>query len=195
MIKSWRQKWNQGDFPFLIVQLANYGIPDENPQKSNWAELREAQFKATNVKNVGLACTIDIGNEMNIHPTYKQEVGRRLMLTSLKVAYNMDVVYSGPTYKSIRVIDTKIEISFDNIGGGLIAKDKFGNLNEFAIAGADKHFVWAKAKIVGDKVIVYNEKVQSPVAVRYAWSNNPSQANLYNKEGLPVIPFRTDEWQ
>ncbi len=195
MIKGWRQEWNQGDFPFLIVQLANYGIPDEKPSKSNWAELREAQFKATNLENVGLACTIDIGNEMDIHPTNKQEVGQRLMLTSLKVAYNMDVVYSGPTYKSKKIFDNKVEISFDNIGSGLIAKDKFGDLNEFAIAGVDKKFVWAKAKIVGDKVIVYNEKVQSPVAVRYAWSNNPSQANFYNKEGLPVIPFRTDEWK
>lgn len=194
MINGWRKEWKQGAFPFLIVQLANYGTPDENPIKSNWAELREAQFKATNLGNVGLACTIDIGKEMNIHPTNKQEVGRRLMLTSLKVAYNMDVVYSDPTYKSKKIIDNKIEISFDNISGGLVAKDKFGNLNEFAIAGKDRKFVWAKANIVGDKVVVHSERVQNPVAVRYAWSDNPSQANLYNIEGLPAIPFRTDEW-
>ncbi|MDO5980204.1 sialate O-acetylesterase [Flavivirga spongiicola] len=194
MIDGWRSKWNQANFPFLIVQLANYGPLADSPVESNWADQREAQFSTLKTPNTGLAVTIDIGNTMDIHPTNKQDVGHRLMLSSLKVAYNKNVVHSGPTYKSMEIIDNKIVIHFENTGSGLIAKDKFGYLKEFAIAGNDKKFVWAKAFVEGNKIIVFNEDVSNPVAVRYAWSDNPLEANLYNKEGLPAIPFRTDDW-
>jgi len=143
---------------------------------------------------VGITCTIDLGDAMDIHPTKKQEVGRRLMLSALKNAYNNKNTVISPNYKSMEIADNKIIVSFENIGGGLITKNKFGYVSEFAIAGKDKKFVWAKAKIAGNKVIVYNKKVQNPVAVRYAWSGNPAQVNLYNKEGIPVMPFRTDDW-
>ena len=195
MINGWRHKWKQGNFPFLIVQLPNFGNPNEEmPQNSDWSKLRESQFKATNLPNTDIVVTIDLGEAMNIHPINKQEVGRRTMLKALKLAYNMNVVSSGPTYKSIVLRENKAEISFENIGSGLFTNNKFGYISEFAIAGDDKKFVWAKAYIEGNKVIVYNDKIHNPVAVRYAWSSNPSQSNLYNKEGLPAAPFRTDEW-
>lgn len=195
MINGWRNKWNQGDFPFLIVQLANYGMQETIPIQSNWAELREAQLKTLKVSKTGLAVTIDLGNAMDIHPTNKQEVGQRLMLSALKVAYGKDVVYSGPIYKSMELIDGKAVISFKNVGSGLISKSKFGYLNEFAIAGEDSQFVWAKAFIKDEKVVVFNENIKNPIAVRYAWSANPDEANLYNKEGLPASPFRTEDWE
>ena len=196
MINGWRKKWNQADLPFLIVQLPNFGTPnEEKPENGNWAEFREVQFNSTKLKNVGITCTIDLGDAMDIHPTKKQEVGRRLMLSALKTAYNKKHTVISPNYKSIKITDNKAIISFENVGGGLITKNKFGYLSEFAIAGKDKKFVWAKAYIVGDKVFVYSDKVQNAVAVRYAWSGNPAQINFYNKEGLPVMPFRTDNWE
>lgn len=196
MIKGWRKSWGQNDFPFLIIQLPNFGNPNEKvPQNSDWTKLREAQLiSANNTSNTDFVVTIDLGDAMDIHPTKKQEVGRRSMLAALKLAYNRDILSSGPIYKSAKILDDKIEISFENIGTGLITKNKFRFVSEFAIAGEDKKFVWAKAYIEGDKVIVYNNKVKKPIAVRYAWSENPSQINLYNKEGLPAAPFRTDNW-
>ncbi len=196
MIKGWRKEWKQGDFPFLIVQLPNFGNPiDPKPLNSSWSKFREAQFNVKNTtSNTDIVVTIDLGDAMNIHPTNKQEVGRRSMLTALKLAYFMDVVSSGPIYKSAKLLDNKIEISFKNIGSGLKTNNKFGYISEFEIAGEDKEFVWAKAYLEDDKVKVYSEKVKKPVAVRYAWSGNPSQVNLCNKEGLPAAPFRTDDW-
>lgn len=192
MIKGWRKRWNQGHFPFLVVQLANYGPQSPSPENDNWAELRDAQTQTLKVDNTGLAVTIDIGSEMDIHPTNKQEVGKRLMLNALKVGYNKNVVASGPCFKSYKVDGDRIIIEFDNVGGGLVSSDKFGYLKEFAIAGRDNKFVWAKAYIQQNKVIVYSPQVKKPVAVRYAWSANPADVNLYNKEGLPAVPFRTD---
>ncbi|OGV60146.1 MAG: hypothetical protein A2X45_13250 [Lentisphaerae bacterium GWF2_50_93] len=208
MINDWRREWAQAepgrDFPFLIVQLANFLAPAAKPEESGWAELREAQsMTASGVKDCGLALAIDIGDAKDIHPRNKQDVGKRLELSALKVAYGQDVVFSGPTYDSMKVDGDKIVLSFKNIGGGLVAKD--GDLKQFAIAGDDpsspegsatasKVFVWAKAKIDGDKVIVWSEEVKKPVAARYAWANNPEGCNLYNKEGLPAVPFRTDDW-
>ncbi|MCA9735209.1 MAG: sialate O-acetylesterase [Deferribacteres bacterium] len=195
MIEGWRQAWKQGDFPFFFVQLAGYGFPNKKPGQSGWAELREAQLKTLSLPNTGMAVTIDLGDKMDIHPTNKQEVGRRLALSASKVAYGKDVVYSGPVYDSMEIKDGKIYINFRHIGSGLVTKDKFGYLKEFAIAGADKNFVWAKAFIQDNQVVVFCEDVKEPVAVRYSWSSNPSQANLYNKEGLPASPFRTDSWE
>ena len=140
-----------------------------------------------------MAVTTDIGEWNDIHPLNKEDVGKRLALAAQKVAYgDKKVVYSGPIYQSMKIEGNKIILTFTNIGGGLIAKGG-GELKYFAIAGADKKFVWAKAKIKGNKIIVWNDSVTNPVAVRYAWADNPEGANLYNKEGLPASSFRTDE--
>jgi sialate O-acetylesterase len=194
LIKDWRKNWQQGDFPFLFVQLPNFMEAEPQPSEHGWALLREAQLKALSVPNTGMAVTIDIGEWNDVHPLNKKDVGKRLALAAQKVAYgDEEVVYSGPLYKSMEVDGSKIILTFTNIGSGLIAKggDK---LKHFAIAGVDKKFVWAEAKIIGDKVIVWNDNIINPVAVRYAWAGNPDGANLYNKEGLPASPFRTDDY-
>jgi sialate O-acetylesterase len=193
LINDWREKWNEGNFPFLIVQLPNFMEAKSQPSESNWALLREAQLKALALPNTGLAVTVDIGEWNDIHPLDKYDVGKRLALVAEKIAYDdNNVVYSGPIYQSAKIEGNKIILSFNNTGRGLIAKG--GKLKEFAIAGADKKFVWASAKIEGDKVVVWNDAVKNPVAVRYAWADNPAGANLYNKEALPASPFRTDDW-
>ena len=194
MINDWREKWNEGNFPFVYVQLPNYGEAKSEPSESGWALLQEAQLKTLSVPNTAMAVTIDIGEWNDIHPLDKKDVGKRLFLGAEKVAYgDNNVIYSGPIYKSMKVDRNKIILSFEDVDGGLVAKG--GNeLKQFAIAGADKHFVWAKAKIEGDKVIVWNDNIPNPVAVRYAWADNPTGANLYNKGGLPASPFRTDKW-
>jgi len=193
LITDWRNKWKQGDFPFLIVQLPNYMDSKNVPEESKWAEMREAQsLAASSLKNCGLAVTIDLGEAHDVHPLNKKDVGYRLALAAENIAYHeKSIVYSGPVYESMKVVNNKIELTFSNIGSGLIANDG-KELTRFAIAGADKKFVWAKATIVGDKVIVESHEVSNPVAVRYAWANNPIGCNLYNKEGLPASPFRTD---
>jgi sialate O-acetylesterase len=195
MIDNWREKWNNPNLVFLLVQLANFMQPKPQPGNSEWAELREAQLMTLETPLTGMAVTIDIGEADNIHPRNKQDVGYRLSLAARKIAYNEDIVYSGPVYRSFRIIDNKIELEFDYTGSGLMAQDKYGYLKGFTIAGADQQFHWAKAFIEGDKVIVYSEAVPEPVAVRYAWADNPDDANLYNKEGLPASPFRTDSWK
>jgi sialate O-acetylesterase len=193
LIADWRAKWKQGDFPFLYVQLANFMEAKDQPTESSWAELREAQLKTLDVANTAMAVAIDIGEWNDIHPLNKEDVGKRLALAAQKVAYgDEEVVYSGPIYQSMKIQDNKIIITFTNIGSGLTAKGD-GELKHFAIAGSNKEFVWAKAKIEGDKVIVCNVNITNPVAVRYAWADNPEGANLYNKEGLPASPFRTDK--
>jgi len=190
MIKNWRDAWHQGDFPFLFVQLANYMQSEPQPVESDWAELREAQLMTLSVPNTGMAVTIDIG-EPDIHPKNKQDVGKRLALWALAKTYGKNIVYSGPIYKSMKVDGNKAILTFDNVGSGLMAKGD--SLKGFAIAGADKKFVWADAKIEGDTVVASSDKVVSPASVRYAWAINPV-CNLYNKEGLPATPFRTDTW-
>jgi sialate O-acetylesterase len=192
LIKDWRARFGQGDFPFYIVQLANFMPRAEQPGDSEWAELREAQaLTAKNVPNSGLAVAIDIGEAGDIHPRNKQDVGKRLALEALAKTYKQPIVSSGPDFREAKVEGHAIRLSFDHVGGGLEAKD--GVLKGFAIAGADKNFVWADAEIHGGSVVVSSPRVQDPVAVRYAWANNP-EATLFNKEGLPAIPFRTDEW-
>lgn len=192
LIADWRQKWNQEDFPFLYVQLANFMQAKNEPSESGWAMLREAQLKTLAMPDTGMAVITDIGEWNDIHPLNKEDVGKRLALAAQKIAYGeKGVVYSGPIYKSMKIEGNKIIISFTNVGSGLIAKG--GELKYFAIAGADKKFVWAKAKIEADKVVVWNDKIANPASVRYAWADNPEGANLYNKEGLPASCFRTDE--
>jgi sialate O-acetylesterase len=195
MINNWREKWRNPDLVFLFVQLANYKQPALIPGNSDWAELREAQLMTLSVPKTGMAVIIDIGEANDIHPRNKQDVGYRLSLAARKIAYNEDLVYSGPIFKSYTVNGSKIEIEFDHIGSGLIARDKYGYLKGFTIAGEDQQFKWAKAYIHDNKVIVFSEDVKTPVAVRYAWADNPDDANLYNKEGLPASPFRTDKWK
>ncbi|MCB9041573.1 MAG: sialate O-acetylesterase [Lewinellaceae bacterium] len=193
LIQNWRALWKQGDFPFLFVQLANFMEARSEPCESDWAMLREAQLQTLSLPNTGMAVTIDIGEWNDIHPLNKKDVGKRLALAARKVAYEENVVHSGPVYESMKIEGDRIVLSFKNIGGGLVSKGG-ENLKHFAIAGADRQFAWAEAKIEGEKVIVWSDKVARPVAVRYAWADNPEGANLYNKEGLPASPFRTDDW-
>ncbi len=194
LINDWREKWYEGDFPFLFVQLPNFMDPTSEPVNSDWALLREAQLNTLSVPNTGMAVTYDIGEWNDIHPLDKKDVGYRLFLAAEKFAYGDNhVVYSGPIYKSMKVEDNKIILSFTHVGGGLVAKGN-GILNYFSIAGEDGKFVWANARIEGDKVVVWNNEIAKPVAVRYAWAHDPEGANLYNKEGLPASPFRTDNF-
>ena len=169
---------------------------DSLPVQSQWAELREAQTMTLALPRTGQAVTIDIGNPLDIHPRNKQEVGRRLALIALHHDYGRsDPVYSGPIFRSVQVVGDRVILTFDSVESGLVAKQKYGYLQGFSIAGADRLFVWAKARIDGeDKVIVWSDRVAVPVAVRYNWGNNPD-GTLYNAEGLPAVPFRTDEWK
>ncbi len=192
MITDWRERWNQGDFPFYFVQLANFTDVLPEPAPSDWAELREAQTMTLGLKNTGMAVIIDIGEAKDIHPRNKQDVGRRLALMALARDYGKRGVDSGPMYDSMKVTKGAAVIKFDEVDGGLVAKgDK---LQGFAIAGDDQKFVWADAVIKGkNKVVVSSPAVKEPVAVRYAWAHNPV-CNLYNKADLPASPFRTDDW-
>ena len=195
LIKDWRNNLGQGDLPFIVVQLPNFMEAKDEPSESGWAMFREAQTEALKLPATGMAVTIDVGEWNDIHPLNKKDVGTILSLVARKVAYGDDeVVCSGPTYKSMTAKGRKIILAFDNIGSGLTVKGG-GKLQQFSIAGADMNFVWAKAKIRGDKVIVTGRKIRHPAAVRYAWADNPEGANLYNSEGLPAAPFRTDSPQ
>lgn len=193
LIADWRQHWQQGNLPFLYVQLANYMQRKPLPSESEWAELREAQTLTLSQPNTGMACTIDIGEAGSVHPVNKQEVGRRLALIANKLAYQQNGVVSGPMYKNFKTDGNRIRVSFNHTASGLSTKDGI-EVTGFAIAGSDKHFYWAKAVIEGDEVAVYSDKVEKPVAVRYAWADNPD-CNLVNSEGLPAVPFRTDNWK
>lgn len=194
MIEDWRKHWENPDMPFLFVQLANFMKPAGKPGESSWAELREAQTMALSLPHTGMAVTIDIGEADNIHPINKQDVGKRLALAALHIAYGCDIGFSGPIYRDMIVAGDNAILSFDHVGGGLKAKNRYGYLNGFAIAGKDRVFHWARARIQGDKVFVCSEKVNQPAAVRYGWADNPDDVNLYNAEGLPASPFRTDDW-
>jgi sialate O-acetylesterase len=188
MITNWRNDWNIGDFPFYFVQIAPYnygGAPIA-------AELREAQFMTLSLKNTGMAVTMDIGNPRDIHPRNKQDVGKRLALWAMAKDYGKkNIVYSGPLYKSMKIEGSRIRLSFDHINGGLLAKD--GPLTHFIIAGQDKQFERATAKIDGDTIVVSSFKVDKPVAVRYGWTND-AEPNLFNRAHLPASSFRTDDW-
>lgn len=191
MIEDWRNRFGVGKFPFFIVQLANYRRVQTRPSEGGWALLREAQLlTAQNDPKVGLAVITDIGDARNIHPKNKQDVGKRLALSALAIAYGKELVYSGPVYREMKVEGGKVRLMFDHVGGGLAAKGG-QKLKGFAIAGKDKNFVWADAVIDGKTIVVSSPKVAGPLAVRYNWASNPV-GNLYNKDGLPACPFRTD---
>ncbi|HEY7181018.1 MAG TPA: sialate O-acetylesterase [Blastocatellia bacterium] len=192
MIRDWRALWGQGDFPFLFVQLAAFGPNSGTLGESDWAELREAQLMTLSASpKTGMALAIDVGNYDSIHPTNKQPVGERLALAARAVAYGEKIVYSGPVYQSTKIEGDKVVLNFQHAGAGLEARG--GELKGFIIAGEDKVWREAKAEIKGDRVIVYSPEVSKPLAVRYAWAKYPT-CNLYNKEGLPATPFRTDDW-
>jgi sialate O-acetylesterase len=193
LIEDWRTRWKEGPFPFYIVQLANLGRPPQSPEESDWAEVREAQSQvARRVPNSGLAVTIDIGEENDIHPRDKRDVGNRLALNALAKTYGRAVEWSGPQFDSLEITGRTARLKFSHATGGLVAKG--GPLRQFAIAGSDKKFVWAEATIEGDSVLVSSPSVAHLVAVRYAWAKNPAGSNLYNKANLPASPFRTDDW-
>lgn len=191
MIKDWRSRFTGGEFPFFIVQLANFTPIVNQPIQEGWADLREAQLLTSeHLPKTGIAVSLDIGDALDIHPKNKQEVGRRLGLSADAIAYGNKIEYSGPLYRSMKVEGDKIRLTFTHLGGGLATADG-GPLKGFAIAGADGHFEFADAKIEGDTIVVSSSKVPSPTAVRYAWANNPT-CNLVNKAGLPASSFRTD---
>ena len=189
MIEDWRGAWARGPFPFLFVQLANYGPIGETHQ---WAELREAQEMTLDLRNSGVAVTIDIGESDDIHPTNKQDVGHRLALAARAVAYGREVIHSGPSYRQMTIEGNKTRLWFDNTGAGLKATD--GGLTGFVISGADREFRNAEARIDGDTVVVSSANVQAPAAVRYAWDADP-KASLFNRNDLPASAFRTDDWR
>jgi len=205
LVEGWRQLFNP-ELAFYWVQLADFRKPNDDPAGGNgWAKLREAQRKALSIEHTGMAVIIDIGQANDIHPRNKQDVGWRLCQWALHQTYGRkDIVPSGPLYRSHRIESGAIRLSFDHVGGGLIVGKKDGleptravedaKLGRFAVAGADRKWHWAEAVIDGGDVLVKSAEVPSPVAVRYAYSMNPAGANLYNKEGLPASPFRTDDW-
>lgn len=192
LINDWRTRWKQGSFPFIFVQLANFMEPRPQPSESDWAELRQAQLNTlATVPRTGMAVAIDLGEWNDIHPLNKQDVGKRLALEAMRLAYGATrTISAGPLYKSKEIAGNKITLTFTNTGSGLVAADGEA-LKYFTIAGPDKKFLPANARIAGNKVIVWNDAVSHPVAVRYAWADNPAGANLYNKEGLPASPFET----
>jgi sialate O-acetylesterase len=194
MINSWRQDWGY-NFPFLFVQLASFGPFQSSNQGSDWAELREAQTMTLSLPKTGMAVTTDIRDPNNIHPTNKQDVGHRLALSALNVAYGQTVEQSGPVYKNSEFRDGKAIISFDYVSESMAIRDKYGYLKGFEIAGADRKFYYAQAYITQDKkVVVTHPEVPNPVAVRYGWANAPMDNNLFSTSGLPAVPFRTDSW-
>ncbi len=192
MIGDWRKNFDQGDFPFLYVQLANFMEAKEQPEESSWAELRNAQLQSLSVPNTGMAVTIDIGEWNDIHPLNKSEVGRRLSLLARKTAYHEDgLIASGPIYNNMKILGDTIAISFTETGSGLNTKNN-NPLKEFAIAGNDSIFYWANATIKNNKIYVWCPKVKNPVMARYAWADNPDKSNFINNEGLPASPFTTE---
>jgi sialate O-acetylesterase len=195
MIRAWRERWGQGDFPFGIVQLPNYRAINPQPADEAWSHLREAQRRtAAKVPKAGLIVTIDIGEADNIHPKNKLEVGKRMSRWALVDAYHHKSFRSGPLFRKAKASQSKMVLTFAEAGRGL--KIRNGNeLHEFAIAGTDRVWHWGAARITGkDRLEVWSDAVPQPVAVRYAFNNNPESPNLTNETGLPAAPFRTDDW-
>jgi sialate O-acetylesterase len=193
MISSWRQGWDEGDFPFLYVQLSSFLARHAQPTESRWAEFREAQAAAMALPKTGMAVTIDLGGPHEMHPADKQDVAHRLALIAENQVYgNTKVVDSGPVFSEMDVEDGKAILSFTHVDDGLVARNG-PPLKGFAIAGADQRFVWADAAIHGSKVILQSIEVADPVAVRYAWADSPD-CSLFNQANLPTAPFRTDNW-
>jgi sialate O-acetylesterase len=194
LINDWRKKWNS-QFPFYFVQLATFKTTGNSNEGSGWAELREAQTMTLQVQKTGMAVTTDVGNPKDIHPLNKQDVGKRLAAMALHDIFKRNIVSRSPSFKSMKIVGNQAIIKFENIGGGLITTDKNGQVFGFEIAGSDQVFYPANAMIKGNTVIVSSEKIASPMAVRFGWIGDASANNLFNKEGFPVVPFRTDVWK
>jgi sialate O-acetylesterase len=196
MIQDWRANFKQGEFPFYFVQLASFNSANGDSQNgSSWAELREAQTMTLSLPNTGMAVATDIGEANDIHPRNKQDVGKRLAVIALNRIYNIKTVDGGPMYQSIKVEGNKIRVTFSQTGSGLMIKDKYGYLKGFEVAGSDHKFHFAKAWIEGNEVVVASDAIADPIAVHFAWADNPEDANLFNNEGFPAVPFRTDNWK
>lgn len=192
LIREWRSLWQQENLPFLWVQLPDFMEAVNEPSESNWAILRDQQLKTLSVPHTAMAVTIGLGEWNDIHPLRKKEVGQRLALAAERLAYgDKDVVASGPLYRSMKIKGNKVELTFTHCGSGLTTTDG-KELRYFSIAGADKKMVWAKARIKGNRIVVWNDTILNPVRVRYAWADNPAGANLCNREGLPASPFTTE---
>jgi sialate O-acetylesterase len=190
LVADWRKKWGGGEIPFLLVQLANFLPASAEPQESAWAEMREAQGAVLELGQTAMAVIMDVGEWNDIHPLNKQAVGHRLALGAKKLVYGKDVVFSGPKFRTQHIMGNRIKITFDLYGSQLRAQGDA--LTGFAIAGEDHKFYWADATIDGNSILLESKKVPRPLYVRYAWADNPDTANLYNTEGLPALPFRTD---
>lgn len=185
MIQDWRRSWGEGDFPFLFVQIANF----ISEASERWPEVRDAQRQALALRNTGMAVSIDIGNPTDVHPRNKQDVGLRLALAARAISYGETIEYSGPLYRQVTIEDHALRVWFDHAGSGLMAKGT--ELKGFEVAGKDKNFSPADARIEGSSIKVFNSAVLSPVYVRYGWASNP-ECNLYNHEGLPASPFESE---
>ncbi len=192
LIRSWRRHWQRGDFPFLIVQLPNFRPYKSEPGESDWAELREAQLMSLAVPQTGLAISIDLGEADDVHPKDKTEIGNRLAAWALGTTYGRDLVHSGSLFEAVKFDEDEATVTFRHVGGGLVVRNG-DRLEGFSLAGSDRKFQWAEARIVDNTVKVHSDKIAKPVALRYAWADNP-KCNLYNKEGFPAAPFRTDQW-
>ena len=196
LINNWRQKWNQPKLPFYFVQLASFTTSGNSNEGCGWAELREAQTQTLQLPNTAMVVSTDlVVNPKDIHPTNKLDVGKRFAALALNNLYNTPTICNGPIYKSIEIDEQSIIVSFDNIGSGLYTTDKYGYVKGFEIAGNDKKFYFAKAIIKDNKVVLSNEKVTHPIAVHYSWIGDATESNLFNKEGFPAVPFRTDDWK
>jgi sialate O-acetylesterase len=195
MIRAWRERWGQRDLPFGIVQLPNYRESRPEPSDEPWSHIREAQRRtAVATKNAGLIVTIDVGEARDIHPKNKLDVGRRMARWALAEVYGRRRTPTGPMFSRVKVEGSKLVLTFDDVGAGLRIRDG-DRLQEFAVAGEDRKWRWAEARIVGrDRVEVWSADVPRPVAARYAFNNNPRRPNLTNDSGLPAAPFRTDDW-
>ena len=196
MINDWRSRWKEGNFPFYFVQLASFKASGgTSVTGSSWAELREAQALTLSLPNTGMAVTTDIGMTNDIHPKNKQDVGKRLAAVALHDTYHKNNVFSGPVYKSMKTDGSKVIVSFSQVNGGLLVKGGSATTAGFEVAGADQQFHAATAQIEGDHVIVTSDAVSNPVAVRYGWADDAGTSSLFNKEGFPAAPFRTDNWK
>lgn len=194
LIQDWRKKW-QSDFPFYFVQLASFGTLGNSNEGCEWAELREAQSQTLSLDNTGMVVTTDIGNPTDIHPRNKKTVGKRLSAIALHNLYQKNLICNGPTFHSFQILKNEIVITFDSIGEGLTSSNESGVVNGFEVAGENQVFYTAKANIKENKIIVNCPDVSNPIAVRFGWNGDASHCNLFNKEGFPAIPFRTDDWK
>jgi sialate O-acetylesterase len=194
LINDWRKRWNEV-LPFIFVQLSSSGGQQSSNEGSTWAELRESQAMALSLPKTGMAVTIDIGDPNDVHPKNKKDVGKRLAVNAFRQVYGLDIPHSGPSYQSVSFNKDTATLTFAHTYGGLVVKDKYGYLKGFEVSGSDKKWYYAQAIIEKDKVKVWSNDVSLPVAVRYAWTDAPVESNLFNKSGLPAVPFRTDDWQ